>query len=309
MITNTYQNNTNETADDKNFINKVTLACTPTNWTPIKGFRVVNHHAGREVAKLIDTTISQVRRTKNSANKKIVSVLQSNPTAWIGTREAMAVVHCNEPHGHTADDMNIVFGIVRRCIKNKEPLPDDVARIIERDLGKYQDNYWKNRNTEGDFMPNKHMSLDQAFGIEKTKAQHLDPYVISDTALDLVEEMLFGIHLNKEHEPIAISLNEAMRSLNDKEEDVDTGEGDKDNDGEMNKMKIKHKSKYVNHFKTYKFPALDYILRRKLVHEKSHRIKLSDEQIKMIKKNWGVNMPKELRFIDEDYVKQLLAVN
>ena len=65
----------------------------------------------------------------------------------------------------------------------------------------------------------------------------------------------------------------------------------------------------MNHFKTYKFPALDYILRRKLVHEKSHRIKLSDEQIKMIKKNWGVNMPKELRFIDEDYVKQLLAVN
>ena len=323
MIKNSEQNNTNETSDDTTFIERLTLASVPTNFSSIDGFSVVNYHAGRAVADVMDRTVCHVRRKKESPNKKVVSILRNSPELYIGIRESMAVVHAKEKHGHTPEDMAIVLNIVLRCIRNKEALPEDVGKIMERNLSTYLNNFWQHRNSIGDYDPNKYVSLDQSFGLKKTRGHDLDPYVISPVAFDLVEELIFAINLNDNHDPVAISLNQAMRNLNDKNADsnVDTMSIDLENDEEWEKTgldkiaedkvdkkkTIKGKSKYLEHFNKYKFSALDYLLRRQLINSKTHRIKLTAIQHKVIKKNWGINMPEELRFVDEDYVKQLIS--
>ena len=297
-----YQNNnlrSTETPEDKTWIENITLASIPTNWSSLNGFTVVNYHAGREVAEVIDKTCSQIKRLNATPNKKVASMLGGNPQVWMGTREAMAVVHCNDPNGHTPEDMNVVFGIARRCMKNKESLPDDVARILERNLGKYQEN----------FSTNKQISLDQAFGIENTREHSLDPHVISDTAFALVNELVFTPHLDDKGDLTDMSFVQAMRNLN--ETNIDISEIDLEDDEEwesldMDDDKIKHRFQYSNHFKKYKYSALDYLLRKRLVNEKTHRYRISDIQLKVIKKHWKVDMPEVLKFNDEDYVNQIL---
>jgi len=292
-----YQNNILETPEDKAWIRKITLASLPMNYSHLNGFSIVNHHAGRQVAEDVDKTINQIKRHGKTPNKRIADMVLNSPQVWTSMREAMAVVHCNQPNGHTPDDMKIVLGRVLSCLEKGEECPEDIARIVARDLRKYLiDNH-------------NNISLDQAFGLENYRTNSLDPYVVSDIAFALVNELLFEYRPHEKGDFTVLPFKQAVANIRlaiyEEENDIDSEDDEEWDRLGLDGENIKGYWKFKNHFKTYKFQALDYILRNMILNDNNLEYKLSEIQHKTIKKYWKVDMPMKLTFNDRLYALEL----
>ena len=306
-----YQNNILETPEDKFWFKDLTIASLPTNWSHLKGFGNVNYHAGREVAETIDKTLSQIIRHKKTPNKKVAMTLGNNPETWVAVRESMAVQHSLHEYGGSEDDANIILGILYRCLKDNTPIPEDVRQIALRGLAKQQKAF-KTKNP---------ISQDQAFGLKPTRAHGLNPHCISDEAFDLVYKIVIEQHLSDkkarseqtDDDWIVIPFKRAVIQViadkyeNESEEGIDTDDDDQWDSLGLDGEDIKGYWKYKNHFDFYKYQALDYVLRDKIINSKSLSYNLTPIQHKAIKKYWKVDMPMKLEFNDRPYLEWVLG--
>jgi len=291
------------TKDDQDFLEALGKASFPTNYAYLHDRFRTNHHYGRQAKDIMDKTTHQLRKYKETPNNLVVRTMSQNPKVWGQIMEDMSVVHCNDERTHTADDMKYVLGILLREL-NEIPNDSkrDYHRIVIRNLTKYLIN-----NKDG-------LTLDQCFGLDAVRSKERNPNVVPDFIVKAVDWLVFYNEENYSDEPYP-DLVEVLQMIREEDGEAWCENQKPKLDYDDYFDSVRHledkdrfpkgvrtsKSKFDRNWKKYKHLALDVAIRDRLFKTKEHKLTLTDEQVRQIKKYWNLTeFPNEVKLAVEN---------